>query len=93
MLTSKDYTNILPRKAHRPFCGICSEVIRLDFVATDEAWELSLHINDRAGYVCIDCFSKQGDERGVDWSDGIKFYPLPKAEQLLNPSIGGGDRE
>jgi len=56
------YTDTLQRKPHRPFCGICSEVIRLDFVATDEAWELSLHINDRAGYVCISCFSKEMSE-------------------------------
>lgn len=70
------YTNTLPRKPHRPFCSICNEVVRVDISVTDEVWELALHVSQRSGYVCVACFTRNADERGVDWGNSIKFIPL-----------------
>lgn len=76
----KEYTDTLPRKAHRPFCHICNEVIRVDISVTDDVWELSLHQGHRNGYVCVACFTRNADERGVDWGNSITFIPLPQTK-------------
>lgn len=81
----------LPRKPHRPFCGICNEVIRVDYHVPDEVWELSLHRSHRNGYVCLDCFTRNADERGVEWSDNIKFYPISQLKDMtLKKGAEGG---
>lgn len=64
------------RLPHRPFCGICNAVVRVDFHVPDHVWEAALHHSQLNMYVCLDCFTSSGDERGVDWSQGIKFEPL-----------------
>ena len=80
----------MDRKSHRPFCFICNNVIRVDYSVPDDVWELALHISHRRTYICLDCFTRNADERGVEWSEGIKFYPLSQVkgvEQKPKPPL------
>ena len=79
---SLDYSNTLPRKPHRPFCHICNDVIRVDYHVPNDVWELALHISHRGGYICLNCFTKNADERGVEWSDDIEFYPQSQLKDM-----------
>ena len=69
-------SNLMVRKPHRQFCSICHEVDRVTFDVPDEIWELSTHESQRNNIICLSCFTKMADERGVKWDDNIKFYPV-----------------
>ncbi len=32
--------------------------------------------------LCVMCFTVLGDERGLDWEEGIEFYPVSLAHHL-----------
>lgn len=74
------------RKPHRPFCYVCNSVVRVDFHVPNNVWDLALHHSHQAAYICLNCFTSNADERGVEWSDEIKFYPTSqiKIQQLQN---------
>lgn len=63
------------RKAHRAFCSICNEVCTVDIWVPCEVWRAALHKDHWNGYVCVRCFTRNADERGVDWSKDIQFFP------------------
>jgi hypothetical protein len=63
------------RKPHRPFCHICNAVVRVDFWVPDEIWKLALHESHQRAYICLECFTRNADERGVEWDSKIKFFP------------------
>lgn len=69
------------RKPHRPICGICSEVVRVGFWVPREIKELALHQSQWEDNVCLGCFTKLADERGVEWDKEITFLPVSQIEQ------------
>lgn len=71
----------MKRKPHRQFCSICHEVDRVPFHVPDEVWELATHINDRYSLICLRCFTRMADERGVEWDKEITFYPVSQITQ------------
>lgn len=64
------------RKAHREICSLCHEVNRVGFSVPDEIWKLAVHRSQINDIVCLQCFTRLADERGVQWDKEIEFYPV-----------------
>lgn len=67
------------RQPHRQFCALCHEVVRVSFHVPNEVWELAVHASQRNAIMCLRCFTRMADERGVKWDEGITFYPVSQA--------------
>ena len=61
---------------HREICHLCHEVSRVGFWVPDETWKASVHQSQLNDILCLRCFCRLADERGVEWDKNIKFYPV-----------------
>lgn len=66
------------RKPHREICHLCHEVNRVGFYVPDRVWEAAVHESHRHAIICLACFTRLADERGVEWDRGIEFYPVSR---------------
>jgi len=68
----------IKRNPHREICSLCNEVSRVGFYVSDEIWQAAMHRHDWNSIVCLRCFTRLADERGVQWDvgDDIKFFPV-----------------
>lgn len=66
------------RKPHREICALCHEVSRVMFHVSNDAWQAGLHQSQWNEIVCLFCFTRLADERGVEWDTGIEFYPVSR---------------
>lgn len=66
------------RKCHREICSLCHEVSRVDFWVPDRLWKLAIHISQQNNIICLQCFTRLADERGIQWDKGIKFFPTSR---------------
>lgn len=66
------------RKAHREICHLCHEVSRVGFHVPDDIWQAAMHKSDWNNIVCLSCFARLADERGVEWDNDIAFYPVSR---------------
>lgn len=64
------------RKPHREICSLCHEVSRVMFEVPNEIWKLAVHISQVNTILCLRCFTRLADERGVKWDENIRFYPV-----------------
>jgi len=71
------------RKPHREICCLCHEVSRVGFHVPNEIWELAVHGKHTNSIICLQCFTRLADERGVEWDKEIKFYPVSWETQAL----------
>jgi len=62
--------------AYREICSLCHEVSRVGFWVPDEIWWASVHISQRNNIICLRCFARLADEKGVEWDKEIEFYPV-----------------
>ena len=69
------------RKPHREICSLCHEVSRIGFLVPDEVWKLAVHVSQWNDIICLRCFARLADERGVEWDKDIKFYPCSRITQ------------
>jgi len=69
------------RKPHREICSLCHEVSRISFLVPDEVWKLAVHASQQNDIICLRCFARLADERGVEWDKDIKFYPCSRITQ------------
>ena len=76
------------RKVHREICSLCHEVSRVGFHVPDEVWKLSVHVSQQNNLICLRCFTRLADERGVRWDDDIKFYPVSQFAKLVEEAAG-----
>ncbi len=74
----------MERKSHREICSLCHEVSRVGFHVPNEVWELSVHSSQINSLICLRCFTRLADERGVEWDKDIKFYPISHARDSIN---------
>ena len=65
----------IPRMAHRQICQMRNKVCRVDFIVSDEHWELGIPKEYRNTHLCLDCYTRNADERFVPWHESIEFYP------------------
>lgn len=66
----------IDRKTHREICCLCHEVSRVGFWVPNDVWEASVHRHYITSVICLRCFTRQADERSVEWDKEIKFYPV-----------------
>lgn len=63
-------------KTTREFCGLCGNIVRVGFHVPNEIWKSVVHRSRVNDIHCLDCFTKRADEKLIDWSSDIKFYPV-----------------
>lgn len=64
------------RKPHREICSLCHEVSRVGFHVPDKIWKLAVHESLLFSIICLFCFTRLADERGVQWDREIEFFPV-----------------
>jgi len=84
-----EYEHWLKRKPHRQICALCHEVSRVDFDVSNEVWEFAVQKYWQNSIICLQCFTRLADERGVEWDKDIKFYPRSWISQQ---KVGGEHR-
>jgi hypothetical protein len=83
----------MKRKAHREICSLCHEVSRVGFWVPDEIWKLAVHHSQRNSIICLQCFTRLADERGVEWDLKIQFYPVSQITILrARNRLGKGEK-
>lgn len=74
----KERTRMVDRKPHREICRLCHEVSRVGFSVPDEIWAAGVHVSQIHEILCVRCFTRLADERGVEWDEHIEFYPVSR---------------
>ena len=64
------------RYPHREICCLCHEVSRVGFWVPDEIWRAAIHSQYQNSIICLRCFTRHADEKGVEWDKQIKLYPV-----------------
>lgn len=72
------------RKTHREICSLCQEVSRVGFSVSGETWKLAVHRSQVNDIVCLRCFTRLADERGVEWDKEIEFYPVSWITNIIH---------
>lgn len=60
----------------REICKICYGVNAVGFAVPNDIWQVVVPENFRNTIVCLSCFTRLGDEKGVPWDKEIKFFPV-----------------
>lgn len=61
---------------HREICGLCHRVNPIGFHVPDDIWESTVHHSHLHSIHCLSCFIERADEKLIDWSREIEFYPV-----------------
>ena len=61
---------------HREICALCHEVSRVGYHVPDDVWGAAIHAHWKDDIICLQCFTRIADEKGVEWDQGITFYPV-----------------
>ena len=72
----------------REICKICYHVNAVGFHVPDCVWEAIVPEFAQNGVVCLTCFTRLGDEKGINWSDNIAFFPVSLALHLTPQDVG-----
>lgn len=70
----------LTQKCHREICSLCHEVNRVGFHVSNEIWKGAVHKSQVEAIICLTCFTRLADERGVEWDKDIEFYPVSRVK-------------
>lgn len=68
----------------REICKMCYHVNPIGFYVSDYIWEKVVPEEFRSGVVCINCFTRLGDEKLVEWDNNIKLYPVSLHSHLYD---------
>ena len=60
----------------RERCQMCNKPSSVGFFAPHETWKLVAGDVWANSILCISCFASLGDEKGIQWEEGIKLYPV-----------------
>lgn len=71
------------RQPHREICSLCHEVSRVGFSVPNEIWKLAVHISQINNIICLRCFTRLADERGVQWDNIIGFFPVSQVSHII----------
>lgn len=66
----------------REICKICYHANPVGFSVPDGVWECIVPPELRESVVCLACFARIGDEKGVQWDREIEFFPVSRATHL-----------
>ena len=69
--------------SERPTRETCHRCCRISPVGFHSPlWEQVAGEHWRLGILCVACFAALGDERGIAWEQGMKFYPVSLVSHL-----------
>ena len=63
-------------KPTREICALCYEVSRVGFWVPDGMWQAVAPAGHKEDTICLRCFTRIADEKGLEWDGSIKFYPV-----------------
>lgn len=66
----------MPQIAMREMCALCHRVVRVGFWVPDYIWAEVVHPSRINDIHCLECFTVRADEKLIDWSKDIRFYPV-----------------
>lgn len=66
----------------RPLCKMCQRRVTIDIKVDNTLWRRVIGKCDGTGYVCADCFTREADERMLDWSGLVEFIPCSMVQQI-----------
>lgn len=66
----------------RELCKLCYHVNAIGFNVPDDIWRAVVPAAMRGSIVCLACFARLGDEKGIAWDQQIEFYPVSMATHL-----------
>lgn len=66
----------------RERCQACDQVSAIGFWVPNEMWAEVVHPHFRDSVLCVNCFISRADEKLIDWSAEIKFWPVSLAAHL-----------
>ena len=74
---------------HREICGLCHRVSPVGFWVPNEIWEQVVHHSQLHSIHCLTCFIERADEKLIDWSKNIKFYPVSLRSHIADLKLEG----
>lgn len=63
----------------REICKLCYHPNRVGFNVPDYVWDAIVPEHVRSSIVCLDCFTRLGDEKHIPWDREIQFFPVSLA--------------
>lgn len=63
----------------REICKLCYHANAIGFRVPDRVWRVIVPEFAQDGVVCLSCFTRLGDEKGVAWDSDIEFFPVSLA--------------
>ncbi len=66
----------------REVCKLCYHVNGVGFLVPDDVWRAIVPRHVQREVVCLPCFTRLGDEKGVPWDGQIAFFPVSLATHL-----------
>ncbi len=60
----------------REICKLCYHVNAVGFKVPDSTWRSVVPGRFWDDIVCLSCFTRLGDEKGVPWDERIEFFPV-----------------
>lgn len=86
--------NVLNRDmSSREICKLCYHVNPVGFIVPNDIWSAVVPDHFKRSVVCLSCFVRLGDEKGIPWDSKIEFFPVSLATHLgidrtIRPVVG-----
>ncbi|QDV90618.1 hypothetical protein RAS2_16980 [Phycisphaerae bacterium RAS2] len=75
--------NLLQRDTtSREICKLCYHVNPVGFNVPNDVWLAVVPDHVKSSVVCLSCFTRLGDEKGIPWDHEIDLYPVSLATHL-----------
>ena len=66
----------------REICKLCYHVNAVGFSVPDDVWLAIVPPEFENRVVCLTCFARLGDEKGIEWDREIEFFPVSLQRHL-----------
>ena len=60
----------------REICKCCHNINCVGFYVPNDIWALVVPYEFFRKALCLDCFIRFADEKGIEWDKDIKFFPV-----------------
>lgn len=60
----------------REICSLCYHVNAMGFRVPDDVWATVVPAPFHERVVCLNCFIRLADEKGIPWDEDIQFFPV-----------------
>lgn len=70
----------------REICKCCGEITTVGFGVPDEMWRAVVPSCYLDSEICLRCFTRWADEKGVQWDHAIKLFPVSLISHRFEPA-------